>query len=352
MKPSFTAGIYFDNKIWFSDNSFNAFMNMDVVTGECYFIDSFPNEDINKLLVHRSAIRYGNKLIFTPNQGCNVHIYDTENGSIDCIPICENKHSRYYFSNGFLVDGRIWICPGSIEYPIHIIDIDSKEINRIYLKELCEVSIQMDCLEEEHFFMWILKDNVLMSPVINNGMIVRCDTKTNKISVLDTKIKGIDSIYCTENDLWLCGIGGIYKWEYTENKVVKYLTDELKSDTNLSESYRICGDEKIGVYAFHFCGGKIFKLSGQYFERIQAIDLLKRTLGNMKGYWYDGAEIVDGKIFLFPPYEANIYVIEGDQIKTLFTKCINILELKKFYNGGSVIHEGVINIDDYLSIIQ
>ncbi len=350
MKPSFTAGVYFDRKIWFSDNNFNALMNMDINTGECRFISSFSNEDKGELLIHRNAFCYGKKIIFTPNQGKNIHIYDTETGGMECISICKNNPSRYFFSNAFIIDGKIWLCPGNISFPIHIVDIVSKEIGEVFIKDRWPNNIESTSIDEEHFFMWEKIDGILIAAMNKKGLVIRFDIKTRKYDIVDIKITDIDSIYYTGSNIWMCGMGKIYKWDCVNNPV-EYEVIGLE-EIDDTEGYRVCGNDKTGIYVFRFCGGDLYELRGRYFEKKQILGKIKRTSGTIKGFWYDGYTIVDDKILVFPPYEADCYMIENSRLATIKTFCSNIIELKEQIYQKAIIDEVALDLNDLITVIN
>ena len=350
MKPSFSAGAFWENKIWFSDSFFNAFMNMDIETGECSLISPFPGEKLGKALIHKSAFYYGGKIIFTPDQGNNVHVYDLETGSIKSITISDDEHSRYSFSNGVVINGKIWICPGNINYPIHVIDITTGVVDRISLDEVLTIVSNKPSEDEEHFYRWVLIGDELMAVVINSGIIIKCNVETMKVSYLNISVNDVDSIYNTGNAAWLCGGRNIYRWDYNNNieKCIVMGSDAKKIEP---ESYRICGNSQVGIYAFYWCGGEILTLTGNTFMPLLNVSL-KRTSSTTKGIWYDGTEVVSDNVFIFPPYESVAYKIKNNTVCAVPVICLNTSEICKQLCDKSILIEGqCVDLEDFVSIL-
>jgi WD40 repeat protein len=134
-------GYIADDMLWFSNLNFNAFIKMNIKTGDTEMVSLFPGFDRDCRNLHCGVIQVGNRLFFTPYRSNTVHIWDMEketflpNMKITC------EEDIKYVGTGVDRENMLWIVPENLAEPIVVIDAergklaDSISIKKVLLQE-------------------------------------------------------------------------------------------------------------------------------------------------------------------------------------------------------------------------
>lgn len=352
MKPSFKAGVIYDKKCFFSDNYVNALMIADLGSGNCKYICEFPDEELGIHLLHEGAVKYKDKIVFTPGQGEHIHIYDMNNMDIYSVKIQKNSKSRYAFSGCIMVDQSVWILPGNTKQNIIIYNIEKK----ICTKVDSISAILKDCYsnEKDAFWKWSLIGENIYSALQGSNKVIVVNTKSGKANVIETEVGQLDYFYVTGEKKWLCSRNKIYGWDEKNNKCINYPIDNYYS---CNETIRVCGNENVGIFLLPSCGGVISELNNNQFTK-NIYMKIKRTPNDAKGYGYTESGLYDDEILMYPPYGKECIIIGPGRTRIVELNVVNQEDVfhkyeKCFKNlRGGILHEGgVLNLNDYVAII-
>lgn len=328
MKLSFNAGAVCENILYFSDNTCNALMKLNLLDGQLAYISNFPCEE-DQLFIHKQCIKIKDKLYFVPNAGHNIHIYDLNSGDISNVRICRNCPTRLLFNGGILIDDELWIIPCDISQEVICLNISSMEVKSLFkfendLKNHVSDSKQAFwkfCLHEKNIYMALIRTNI----------IVKFDIEKCKIEMVETEVDNIDSIYRTNNSFWICTIDGkVYLWEEEENKCEKAI---LEGNRNDGGAYVIAESLTGDIYLIPHYGCQIMKKSKEcvVFKGNNEFYISNKEL-KIKRVNFESFDIYKNKIILFPGFGSDIIIIDKcgiNVVKAVLNEKDNIYMEKK-----------------------
>lgn len=97
--------------IWVSAINCNALFKINVKSMEAEYMGSFPHEDLYGKYLHRSVIKIGNKLFFTPFSADRIGIYDIETNEFLTTPELKNKDIPFKFERSIVYGDYIFFFP-------------------------------------------------------------------------------------------------------------------------------------------------------------------------------------------------------------------------------------------------
>lgn len=123
-----------DNIGYASDFEKNGLFEVDIKSGECRFIMTFPNEEVMVTRLHEHAVWIGNKVYFIPAAGKHISVFDTETKEVVTIEIPQftkkqnnNYNSKLKFAKAIEYNKHLWLIPAT--YPgIIRLDMNTNEI--------------------------------------------------------------------------------------------------------------------------------------------------------------------------------------------------------------------------------
>ena len=335
MHFSFTAAATFGNKLFFSDNSFNGLFKMDLENFEAEFIGEFPGEEVGKSIIHKSAFVYGDKVIFTPNQGNNVHIYDIKREELVSIPIYKANNARYAFSESVISKNILYIMPGNIIQPIITVNLDNYEfgIKTIDLKSMIE-GVKPDT---QIFYKAELHNEAIYCPMLNGNKIIRYGIMDNACTVFDTSIDGLCGIKMIDGDFILLTVdSGIYAWNEKTNETI----DISEGNGIKIRSYTLIKKDDHSVYMIPDMGGKSLfctNYSGKWNCEEDIFEMPIISNNRLMGGLYDAGIFYKGVLMIFPTNHSNLTIWFDENLSNPRIHLVNKSKLFSSDNFKSVL---------------
>ena len=211
-KLGFTAGVKYNNKIFFSASMSNGLYEMDLITGKTKLLCMFYHEEM-KILLHRNAFIYKNYAWFIPQKGRYITKVNLDTLEMSFFTyeydICkENDFFAFILSKR--IGNKIYLLPRSIDTFV-VIDMESDKIQQMpgIIKPNEEVSIDFLIVNDEINIFFYDRDYVRN---------VKFDTLESK----DIKC-GIKAVSICEDKetLWILSSdsGEIYQYDLKRNKI-------------------------------------------------------------------------------------------------------------------------------------
>lgn len=311
MRVSFNAACILDDKLYISDNLANALMTIDMFTGEIKWISSFPNEKEGKIFLHKKAFIYNSKIIFVPNEGENLAIFDSNNEKIETISLPKSSNTRFVFNDSILNDNNLWIFPGNLEQPILMIDLETKEIHSY---DSLRMHIENSDIREQKFFRVCKKGNYIYFALFERNRIVKFNIHSKEINIILLPIENIESIQTANDVLYLSTLNGeIYSLDDENNQIIY-----LQNKDNQCCAYTIVEGVDGQTLFVPNCGRQILiRHNGDnVIEKIDSL-LLDEMLLELDGVHFEKYVLWNKAVVLFPTMGDDVYIIENNVYRKL-----------------------------------
>lgn len=176
---SFLDFVIVDRYIYFSNDTFNALVQVDKETKEVVHMEPFLGAPLDKAHMHTGCIRYGNQIFFYAVNEPRIHVFDLESreqfvvategiqGGFFVSDICEgelyflptnlkNGIGKYHSARHSLekvswyhnvMQGRcrysnmapnVWVAFGLLDYKCAIIDLSKKSVHEFFTKHMIQ----------------------------------------------------------------------------------------------------------------------------------------------------------------------------------------------------------------------
>lgn len=358
MNLSFNAGVLIEKDIYFSDRSINALMKLNIESGICQFIGQFPQENADTKLLHRDAFVYGERIIFCPDQGNNIHTYNLSYGTFESFRIYKSNQSRYRFSHSLLFDGHLWIFPGNIVQPIISFDVVN---NKYAVHASIEDSIDKSIIGSfpkngvaiENAS--VIDNNAYMA-LTGTNRILKFDFETKKIDTFESNVGDCNFLYSYDSVLWVCSNEYIYKF-----------TDKLKEKRKVMingqfthECSFIIISSKNEYFMISMAGGYIYAYDANLgeFKKIETA-YIDQSSRYSRGYLYENYLISQSEVILFPPYGKNVQIFNVDrrEVRVIKSEIIKDNVYKKIYkecilkSKDKVHYEGEFDLSEFVDAL-
>ena len=156
------SGVFVNDYLWFSNNTFNGLFRFDFNNNKIEFMDFFPNELINQINTHKKCFVYNNKLVFLPALGNFISIYDIEEKSFNTIELgFATNNNCDKVADAVLIKNQLYIVPISQNDDLAVLNIDNYTITIV--PEFMQ-SIKHSCNLHEGFLVTrcsLTEDNLL-----------------------------------------------------------------------------------------------------------------------------------------------------------------------------------------------
>lgn len=349
LKATFSAGAIVGEKIFFSDNFVNALVLGDIQTGQCKCIGHFTGEKNSTRHLHRNAVLFEEYIVFAPNRGEHVHIYNTNTGEIREIKVFRSSDSEYVFSNSILDGNYLWIFPGNTEQPIlkvNLLNGDEDCLDNLAAimgnEKTSKSCAALNCMKSE---------NKIYAPIYGTSTMVVLDVTTEKVSIIDIPIENMFFVFLLNNKKWISTRDSIFEWNEQTNECVKYAIEGGVVAPILFPGI------SNGVLLTSEIGGDIYELRNDNFLLNQQL-FLERTSTYSIGFTYEAYAGINGGTVIFPPYGRKCVVYKNGYFRELpLTIDITALD-QKIMNGIShriseeIMYEGkYIDLNDFLHVI-
>lgn len=331
MHFSFAAGVVYNNKIIFSENYLNGLFEMEIETGRTRYITNFPDEDRTKKLMHKRAFIYKEKIVFAPNQGDHVHIYNIETGEILAVQVLKNNNSRYAFLDMALVDNILYIIPGTAEQPIITLDMDDHSVRVITHK--LDVIIGEHIPYEIHFYGAIYHEDKIWITGNNTSMVYAIDIRSGEADVFNTPIENLAKIFRVDGSIFLTSLyGGIYSWNQMKNEYFEHKKEESSSYL----SYCVLENDNGSMFFVPDTGGQLY-LTNSFSEKTildseKIIDIKDDFNPRMLGYTRDVAYPYRDGIVIYPTFERDFVIVSEGKARIVRQE---LTEKSRFFEDNS-----------------
>lgn len=211
-----------DNIGYASDFDRNGLFEVDIESGKCRFIMTFPNEDVMVSRLHEHAVWIGNKVYFIPASGKHISVFNTETKEVETIEIPQfskkqnnNYNPKLKFIKAIEHNGCLWLIPST--YPgIIRLNINTNEIRVIsnWIPENGYMFRRAVCVKNNKIYAASGNNNnvLIFDMNIENGNILKVG-KTNS-GVMDMCEVGEFFVMAPRKD------GGVIRWN-PESGIVK-----------------------------------------------------------------------------------------------------------------------------------
>jgi len=245
-----------------SCSEFNALFKVNLESGDCTYIDLFPQEAVNKKRLHIKAVQIKTKIYFIPASASTISVYDLETKCFENILIEDeisnkNYNKKYKFADAFVYGEYIYILPST--YPA-IVKLKHTDNSIDYLTENLPTN--------SYFFRpgTVQVGSKLFIPNTKDNLVMEFDMEVEKIQLhyIGENNKGSWSLVADGNYLWLIPKrqGSFVKWDYINNNVYEYNQypeGYKESDFCFTKGYKV-GEY---IYALPAKANMVVKISGE-----------------------------------------------------------------------------------------
>ena len=229
----FEAIAFSENDAYGASAEFNGLFKIDMLSGECKYIDAFPGEKMSGKRMYFAATYYNDKVFFAPHSADKIAIYDTVNDEIKMIAFDINSTLKFNKNMKFadiVVFGENVFFIGAT-YP-YIVKIDAETYRLEYISIDTEEQFLFrkgGCIMGESFFV----------PSVISNVVLEFNMKTKQVRLykIPCEFKGSWSM-CTDGKyFWLIprtkGTGFI-RWDKEANQVIilKDFPQNFQGDSN------------------------------------------------------------------------------------------------------------------------
>ncbi len=224
MKLIFETIAIKDNTGYASNYNENGLFKVDMNTGECTFLCTFPDEKIFDKRMFSKAVWLGNLIYFIPAAANALHIFNVENNTIKRVEIPrvdKNIYQFYYgsckFIDAVVYESVLWMIPSSYPGMLRMNLLDDM------------VSIVDDWIPDQGYFF-------KAKACVNGSKIVIPDGKSNLLLMFDmgnntAKFERLGDgnhgvmQFCKVDDEFYFApriMGSIVRWNVNTGKVIEY----------------------------------------------------------------------------------------------------------------------------------
>ena len=258
------------NKSYLSSACFNGLIEIDNESNTASIIRKFPEENVFMYLLHHKIYKSGDEIIFAPDMAKNIHIMDINSKEINCIDFKNDCKYNSRCIDSYIWDNKLWLFFSSRKAPITSMNLFTYDIK--YYPQLTDPLIKLT-KDEESVIFWseLWKDEGQVYGVLYDSWyiihidLIHMETEIFSVASADKKLTGIavdgDIAYLTELDSY-----EIILYSLTDGSIKRYVPD---------------------------C----------------TLDLVKET-----GYLYSNILAMQGNIILVPNYDNKILCVQNGRI--------------------------------------
>ncbi len=310
----FIAGSIVDNTLFFSSIFFNGLFRMDLDTEEIIFVDVFDEAPLEKTYLHRVCLTYDRWLIFLPHNHDKINFVNIDTLEQKTIRVSDCS-KPLMIADAVIVGDALYVFPAIKEQLAMIVHLNKFEVEA---NDIFNEWLRTEAPESPN------KDGILcLRAVLNNDTvymglngqkgIIRYDTKTNDISIIETNLNKINAVYKGKDGIWINDRTNGHA-EFLGNGMIE------EYEKNNKFMYQFILDAGDFVYAVP---GKAY-----YIKMIKGIgspkeldypELFKGFDKNSRLRFF-GFNVNNDRVYLFPFSHDGILVICGDAIKLINTE--------------------------------
>lgn len=302
--------VLYKNYLYFSNSSSNGLYRINAHSKDVEFVDYFPDEKKDAVLLHKKVFFYKNKIIFIPSLSRYIVIYDFERNSFERVYF-ENDIDGEAVLDAFQVDNRIFLFKRNTEFDVVLFELETMHLSTIDCSSL-QSSINDYTSHEnpDKFYRAFFSDGCFYFGLCESDIIAIWNIENNRTVILHTgneKIINIykigENIYYTTRDKY--GLGVINKDMNISTFIDVEKTD--RADGNIYGCLFPINDYIVAAPAF---GKYIHAFRDGKLELEYLVN--NKTPNNYKFYRYLN---VDSDIWMLPIDTEEIHVLKGDTLE-------------------------------------
>lgn len=127
--------IKINNIAFFSNWFYNGLFEVSLETGKTIFRGSFEGEKLSQDNIHSEIFIKNGMIYFCPGKGQYVHIYDTQNCTMDSVKIKKNSEKNLTIKKVILNENILTLIPEQKEFTFREIDLHALAVREINTRE-------------------------------------------------------------------------------------------------------------------------------------------------------------------------------------------------------------------------
>lgn len=358
MRLSFCAGVIVEDQLFFSDNLFNGLFKstFDSNINKAEYIGKFNDESDSVRLLHKKAIQYQDVIIFIPNRGTSIHVFDVNKGSLKAYRIVQQGDNNNSISDGVIIDNKLYIMPGNLLQPISVLDLRDYTLQTIdfRIKELLSITDRSP--KGQFFWKAICMGKKIYMAIINTNEIISFDVETEQFEIMRINESILfNSVYKAGENMLISTVNaGVYLWDSKKKEMHEIIKDNDESNT----VYFIQEYTNNKFIIIPDLGGDIFSLScNKDNVTLEKCNItLPQVKGNREtGYLYEFGINWDCGVLLFPGFDYCMYYLKDNKIymrEIVYDEDTEVCEILRDGLCNELTKEGrPYTLVEYLSIV-
>lgn len=311
MKIGFSAGKLMEGCIFCADNYCNSLCKIDIEKRIMYPVNEFRGEE-NQTFMYLECLSYEDRIIFIPNMATSVCIYNPKENEMDMINVSRKRNNRFCFSSGYLIDDTLFLVPGNKSQNFIRINLLNNNIDILFSLD----NYFSEDVDEDKQLFWKTcryKDYILM-PQLGTDNIFIFDISSFTFTHKKVDVDSIYSIYCFDNEIWICATNKrVFKWDFENDVITPILLQSLNPDISsgmiLKNNENIFYVPNFGIEVLKYISGNGFK----FFSNINIDNLL--IDGSV--VYYHTYEKCGSSSFVFPTVRGNILHVDSNHMEEI-----------------------------------
>lgn len=212
---------------------FNGLFKIDMLSGECKYINAFPGEDMEGKRLYFAAAYYNGKVFFAPQSAEHIAIYDIDNDKIITISIDADESIKFNrnmkFADILVYEREIFLFGATYPYVLKL-DAETYQLEYIPIDiEECFCFRKGGCIKGESYFI----------PSVNSNVVLEFNLKEKQTTIhrIPCEFTGSWSMCSDGRFFWLIPRGkgsGFVRWNKDTNQaiVLKDFPKDFLGDSN------------------------------------------------------------------------------------------------------------------------
>jgi len=346
------CGIQINDEYWFAAGNTNGLFKKNLLTGELFFIGSFPDEEKIQFRAYTDVKLVDNKLIFTPCYAKRIAVYDLEEQKFitKLLPNFEGGINQYIKSVKF--KNSIYFIPFSaslfIKYNVSENDVKNlsgwEELRSRYLdQDSTNLVIETICIDKNYLYMFMN----------NKNQIIVLNMDTDQFQVKSLNISSNEKVCAVcrfKRHIWIVtNKNRIYKLDYISDDIVLVIDFTQYVSVNYVAHYIYTTGKYVYLINVY---DKDIRVFDYIYNEFYTIDMSKH-IGEKNSdcislyYYYDIQGIKENKIRLFSFCDGKYITVDGNQVADsydgFYLKADYIKECFQEYFKNEILYEGKVH---------
>lgn len=358
-KLAYFAFIVIEDVMWVSNIRYNGIYSIDLLSGKTQFRGRIPGYEDSAMGLHTYVERYENKLVFFPQKGKSIDIYDLDTGEISSYPIDEwaAGGDKYSVAGALLKGDCFWIFPRYRKQPLVSFSMSDhmfrasgeslKKSNELAADADGNLTVSFAGIGDSGWF-----------PIYGTNRVAEINISKGTETIYTVKdAEALQTIAYDGCDFWLGGGPDIIVWNTGNERVKKYrdVVDIVDNKFTMSASF-VCWQEYIFVLPLWL--GRIKRINKKTGEILIYDNLPDRcyVIRDVIQYWRDLRDgyIRDGKLIINPisrNCEINIDIETGVISEKEYSADLETIPAKK-WGASTLCVEEDCSLENFLLLAE